>query len=82
MDPELISSWQLVPGLLPTALLKGLMQASLGLLQAPPQPQSSGLGAMHQGMSLKHPAVLLLTPLWLEHHLQLLHWCVLFVAQE
>ena len=82
MDPELTSSLQLVQGLPTTALPKGLMQDSLGLLQAPTQPQSSGPGAMHQGTSLKHPAELLLKPLRLRHHLQLLNRLISFVAEE
>lgn len=63
MDPGSISSLQLIPGLLKTAQSEGLMQDSLGLLQTAVQPQSLGLGLMHQGTSLGHPAVLLLTPL-------------------
>ena len=83
MDPELISSLQLVPGLLKLALPKGLLQDSLGLLQTALQPQSSGPGPAHQGMSQGLPAVLLLTPLLLlKHQLQPLTRFVVFVAHE
>ena len=63
MDPEWISSLQLVPELLETALPEGLTLDSLRLLQTAPQLRSLGLEPMHQKTSLGHPAVLLLTPL-------------------